>query len=119
MNGGRRWLWLLLAALALAWWLHHGRPVKHAPGVLVPEAPAQAAIRTAPTQLGKGNVAIKPLATFSLSARVLGREDYRWDREAELVPTDLALGWGRMSDSAVLDKIAISPSVITRPSMSF
>ena len=41
---------------------------------------------------------------------MLARADYRWDRLAALVPVDLALGWGRMSDSSVLDKIAISQS---------
>ena len=110
MNGGRRWPWLLLIAVAAVWWLQHGRPVARAPGVLVAEAPAQGAIEAPPGPLSKGAVVIKPLATFSLSARVLGREDYHWDREAELVPTDLALGWGRMSDSAVLDRIEISQS---------
>ena len=110
MNGGRRWPWLLLIAVAAVWWLQLGRPVAHAPGVLVADAPAQGAIEELPPPLHKGAVAIKPLATFSLSARVLGREDYHWDREAELVPTDLALGWGRMSDSAVLDRIEISQS---------
>jgi hypothetical protein len=29
-------------------------------------------------------------------------------REAELAPVDIAFGWGRMSDSAVLDKISIT-----------
>jgi len=53
---------------------------------------------------------IKALAKFSLSARVLSRADYGWDAGASLVPVDLALGWGRMSDSAVLDKIEISQS---------
>lgn len=60
--------------------------------------------------LRKGDYAINPLARFSLSARVLSRADYSWDTEAALAPIDLALGWGRMSDSAVLDKIDISQS---------
>ena len=50
---------------------------------------------------------IKPLARFALSARVLSRADYRWDTESKLAPVDLALGWGRMSDSAVLRTIDI------------
>lgn len=106
----RRWLWLLLAAIALAWWLRHERPIAHGLGVLVAEAPNQQALTESSRPLAKGKVAIKPLAAFSMSARVLGRADYRWDRESELVPTDFALGWGRMSDSAVLAKIDISQS---------
>jgi len=39
---------------------------------------------------------------------VLGVERYRFDRGAQLSPLDLALGWGPMSDSAVLSKIDIS-----------
>jgi hypothetical protein len=107
LNAGSRWPWLLVVAAALAWWLLHDRPVAHAPGVLVTETPAQGPLQSVPAALRKGDAAITPLATFSLSARVLGRADYRWDREAQLVPTDLALGWGRMSDSAVLDKVSI------------
>ena len=39
---------------------------------------------------------------------MLGREDYLMGREAEFSPTDLALGWGRMTDDAVLAQLAIS-----------
>lgn len=59
----------------------------------------------------KGDVSVKPLATFSISARVLSRADYHWDSRASVSPVDLALGWGRMSDSAVLDKMEISQSM--------
>jgi hypothetical protein len=53
---------------------------------------------------------ITPLETFSLEARVLGREDYHFDRGAAISPTDLALGWGPMAEPQVLDKIRISQS---------
>ena len=55
-----------------------------------------------------GNASLKPLAGFSVEARVLGREDYRLGREADYSPTDLALGWGRMTDDAVLSRLQIS-----------
>ena len=32
------------------------------------------------------------------------------DRESDLAPVDLALGWGRMSDEAILKDIQISQS---------
>ena len=60
-----------------------------------------------PPPLHKKDIAITPLATFSITARVLSRADYRWDTAAAISPVDLALGWGRMSDTAVLDKIDI------------
>jgi hypothetical protein len=56
------------------------------------------------------NARLKPLAGFSIEARVLGREDYRIGREADYSPTDLALGWGRMTEDAVLSQLDISQS---------
>ncbi len=110
MNGLPRWLWLLVLLAALAGWQHGSRPLTRAPGVLVADAPLQQPLSEAPAPLHKGDAAIKPLAKFSISARVLSRADYHWDTGARLVPVDLALGWGRMSDSAVLDKVEISQS---------
>jgi hypothetical protein len=104
-----RWLWLLALLVALTWYWHGSRPITHQPGVLVAEAPLQQPVDEA-VPLRKGEVAIKPLAKFALTARVLGRADYHWDELARLVPVDLALGWGRMSDSDVLDKVHISQS---------
>lgn len=48
------------------------------------------------------------LAGFSVAARVLGAERYTFDREATWSPLDLALGWGRMRDDAVLSQLSIS-----------
>ena len=53
---------------------------------------------------------IRPLAQFTIRARVLSREDYDHGREADFSPVDLALGWGRMRDDAVLSKLDISQS---------
>lgn len=57
-----------------------------------------------------GDARLQPLAGFSIQARVLGRQDYRLGREAEFSPTDLALGWGRMTEDAVLSHLQISQS---------
>jgi hypothetical protein len=101
----------VLAALALiALWHHAHRPIAHAPGILAANAPLQEPLRASVAPLERNGFTLKPLAKFSLSARVLARADYRWDTESALAPVDLALGWGRMSDSAVLDKIDISQS---------
>ena len=53
---------------------------------------------------------VQPLASFSVDARVLGREDYRIGREADFSPVDFALGWGRMREDAVLASLDISQS---------
>jgi hypothetical protein len=47
---------------------------------------------------------------FELDARVLSVRDYRSGREAELSPRDLALGWDRMMEDAVVEQIEISQS---------
>lgn len=51
---------------------------------------------------------IQPMARFAIDARVLSREDYYLGKEAELAPLDLALGWKRMADPAVLRQLDIS-----------
>ena len=53
---------------------------------------------------------LTPLAGFSVEARVLSREDYRSGRESDLSPTDLALGWARMTEDAVIDALDIRQS---------
>lgn len=103
-----RLLLLLCLIGAIGWWLRDDA-IRHAPGVLVGEAPLQTPADDVATFAFAG-FTVEPLARFALQARVLGREDYRWDRESELSPSDLALGWGPMSDERVLADIAVSQS---------
>jgi hypothetical protein len=105
------WKRLLLAAL-IGWGAYSSwsaRSVSYGPGVVAPQAPVQREVSSASPFDYKG-YRITPLAQFSAEARVLAREDYRIGREAELARTDLALGWRRMSDKAVLEKIDIGQS---------
>jgi len=98
---------LLILAAFMAWRDWNRREIVHPPGVLVPSAPQQAKVaESAPLSLNGYQLTRR--ARFSIRARVLSREDYRWDTEADLSPMDLALGWGVMSDQAVLDRITIS-----------
>ncbi len=64
-----------------------------------------------PAPIEHGEYHLKPLARFSIDARILHRKNYGYDRQAKLVPVDLAVGWGPMSDQAVLDRIKISQSM--------
>lgn len=98
---------LLIGAGALHHWRH--RDVIQPPGVLAPDAPQQVNLEDGAT-LRRDDISLATRAHIELTARVLSREDYAWDAEAVLSPTDLALGWGRMSDSAVLAGIDISQS---------
>lgn len=50
---------------------------------------------------------ISPVAPFEIQARVLSSKHYTSDREADLSTVDLALGWGRMADDAVIKEINI------------
>ena len=107
----QRWILILLFLLAcwgaLHWWRQ--RPVVQPPGILAPDAPQQVNLDHG-EQLHRGDITLTTRAYFELTARVLSRTDYRYDAAAVLSPEDLALGWGRMSDSAVLAKITISQS---------
>jgi hypothetical protein len=47
---------------------------------------------------------LTPLANFEFDARLISVKWYR-DRESRYSPVDLGLGWGRMSDSAVIDAL--------------
>ncbi len=105
-----RTLALFAALLVAAIYWHMHRPITHQPGVLAPDIPLQEAVGRNPEVLHKGDVTITPLATFSITARVLSRADYSWDTESAISPIDLALGWGRMSDSAVLRDASVSQS---------
>ena len=101
-------IWALGALLLLAGWLWwHARPVARPNGVLAPADPTQTNFTSPQPPIAFKDATLHPLAAFSLTARVLSREDYSFDAESDLSPTDLAFGWGRMSDSAVLHGIDI------------
>ena len=101
-------LYITLILLAvLAWRDWNRREIVHEPGVLVTELPLQRALGGSdPILLDEYRLTRR--AEFDIRARVLSREDYRWGSESDLSPIDLALGWGAMSDQAVLDKITIT-----------
>lgn len=87
----------------------HTRPVEHGAGILASNEPQQGSLMAGSAESING-YQITQLASFSIQARVLSTEHYHFDREADLAPVDLALGWGRMSDEAVLSQIQISQS---------
>lgn len=80
-----------------------------APGVLVAEDPEIVFIDDGQS-FQSGDYTFKPLATLNITARVLHTKNYYKDRSAELSPVDFALGWGEMSDSAILKYLDISQS---------
>lgn len=53
---------------------------------------------------------IKALEPFEMHARVLSSKHYTRDRESDLAPVDLALGWGPMADLSISNQINITQS---------
>jgi hypothetical protein len=94
---------LLAYMLAREW---ETSAITHPPGVLVPQAPVQ--VNLDPSSLMLDDYQLTRRARFEIRARVLSTRNYYLKRESDLSPIDLALGWGPMSDQAVLDRIDIS-----------
>ena len=104
---------LLLLALATAglWQGYHNwqlRPLHPADGPIAPDEPRQTDIETATPGTTLGRWRLTPQAHYDITARILGREDYHFDGLADLIPEDLALGWGPMSDNQVLQAFEIT-----------
>lgn len=97
-----RFIWLLAPLLAVLWWF---RGTSHPPGILVPEEPQQSAA-SGVADWDREGFRIHPLAYYSIRARLLGKESYWIDSGAKLAPVDLGVGWGPLSDSAVLDELS-------------
>lgn len=75
-------------------------PAALPPGVAVRKAPEQAPTDAVPFDYD--GYRLVPVADYSVRGVVLGRESYRFGREAELSPLDFTLGWQVMSDPATL-----------------
>jgi len=103
-------LLILLFVAVLVWqFLLPAQTVELGPGVMAGDAPVQENIDSRDSFL-RDDYRITPLADFSIRAKVLSRESYFLGPESDLSPVDLALGWGPMSDEAVLKNIEISQS---------
>lgn len=83
-----------------------GRPIDQPDGVLVERGPEQRPTRAAAFAIGE--YAVTPQVSFDIEARVLSTEKYHVGIDAKLSPIDFAVGWGDMSNSAVLKHFRIS-----------
>ena len=92
-----------------AWNWYIDRSVYPPDGILAPAEPMQADTTLHDTyQIGRWT--LTPRATYRITARVLHTERYRFDLLAALIPEDLALGWGPMSDIVIVNRMEISQS---------
>jgi hypothetical protein len=69
--------------------------------------PLQTAVPAAMGDLVLATTTVRPVAGFSVEARILSRRNYKSGFEAKLSPTDLALGWKRMSEPALVSQIKV------------
>jgi hypothetical protein len=101
---------LTIAGACYAYWYLH-RPIIYEPGVLIASGPTQVNLPGNEPPFDFGDFRLKPLARFDLDARLLHSRIYRFDPGARLVPIDLAVGWGPMSNQLVLDRLHITQSM--------
>jgi hypothetical protein len=100
---------LIAVTLWHAWQQWTLRDIHPPDGQIAPFDPLQASLDNAPS-VRRGHWQLKRRAQYDITARILSREDYRFDTLAALVPEDLALGWGPMSDNRVLKDFEITQS---------
>ena len=100
---------ILIFIAATHYTIIHTTPHKLGPGTFAPSEPQQTRI-TDPKSFIVKKQRITPLAHYKITAKVLSKKNYYFDRESILSPTDLALGWGRMSDESIIESIHISQS---------
>ncbi len=99
---------LLLALLGAGVWLWFAlSPVRHAPGILIQNAPIQTDGDATPIPASIKEYELTRLAGFHIQGRVLSVQRYH-DTQSALAPFDLVLGWGPMSDTKVLSDLTFS-----------
>lgn len=99
----------VFALLAVAGWFYFHEPAAAWRGMPATKDPVQLAT-SLPKPFTHAGYTITPLARYTVMAVVLSRERYHNDREADLAPVDLALGWGPMSIAGVINDLKISQS---------
>ena len=101
----RRAIFAVLVGGAGCWlWPQSAR--RHPPVVLIAAEPVQRLIAAQPLGDVHG-FQLTAVATYAIQARVL-RTKRSWADAADLVPYDVALSWGPMSDQAALDRLDVS-----------
>ncbi len=92
-----------------AWNWYSGRPFHQPDGILAADEPRQTNVSVRDkVQVGRWTLTVR--ADYQITARILARERYHFDALSDLVPEDLALGWGPMSDNRILRAVDISQS---------
>jgi hypothetical protein len=98
----------LVLAIAGGWhWWTTERPVRQPPGIIAPEEPVQIDLDPPVRFEARGYTFVKR-ARYDITARLLRKEVYHLDGGAGLAPVDLGVGWGPLSDTALIDELEFS-----------
>ena len=100
---------LLLVLCATAGWYYFHDSLAKWRGMPAAKDPVQTAGKL-PAPFTYEAYTITPLAGYQVTAVVLSRDRYRFDRGADLSPVDLTLGWGPMSVAGVINDLSFSQS---------
>jgi hypothetical protein len=103
-----KFLLVIVLFVVAGWFYFHESPARWK-GMPAAREPVQTADQV-PPPFHRGDYTITPLARYAITAVVLSRDRYRNDRNADLSPVDLALGWGPMSIASVINDLSISQS---------
>ncbi|MDP5054768.1 MAG: hypothetical protein NWP69_13340 [Congregibacter sp.] len=98
------YLGLAIVALALT---ACDESVRLGDGKWAPDSPKQWVLESPPPPLAMNGVRLAPRAGYQITAKVLSKRRYRWDELAAVATWDFALGWGVMSDEAMLARLKV------------
>jgi hypothetical protein len=96
-------------AVLAVWQFVTTRPVSHDPGEIAAADPEQVQLDS-PRIFEHEDFRLTAQARFSAEVRVLSRSRHRLGALADVSPLDIAVGWGPMSDTAVLKDLDIHQS---------
>lgn len=102
-----RFLIIVVLVLAVGWYFLPAR-ASYKFDKVATIAPVQTPTRMSPFQV-RGYL-LTPVADFVVNARLLSKSIYTFDKGADLVPVDYALGWLSMANPIILKDINISQS---------
>ena len=97
---------LLIVIIAVVYWLFKTPEISHEPGILAPDPPKQSRI-IEKIKWERDDFQYRAMASFELVGRVLSIRNYGSDDMSDFCPVDIAMGWNRMSDQAVIDNLDI------------
>jgi hypothetical protein len=99
---------IVFAVIVVVWVCKScGPEFSRPPGILAPDDPVQETVRSRP-KWKKDRFVVTPLARFEMLGRVISTQRYYFGSDARFVPVDIVMGWGRLSDTVILNQIDFS-----------